>query len=276
MAGVRFREGVWAREGGRNVGKGGGGGGGWWKYDCVVDMDEEIGDHGLDEAIEALDKLLRYGAPCMVPSVYCPAAEGDLLGGVALMVRDLSSGSNFVELFHVGFAGPLPLPTELVSSLGSVLGEDSGVMLWLYLCAGRSGVVGGMGLASFPRADANSDALWLFLLFGGGSEDGVRDTLFLVTDKGVTEETEERALLVNLRANIRRGEIDSEMVLAALGALDMRGALVGVIRYPFFDDIWPEVLDPASLEASPLRNCLRTFSISASVRDIRSRRLRHL
>lgn len=103
----------------------------------------------------------------------------------------------------------------------------------------------------------------------------MRVILFLVTDNGVTEELE-RDPPVNLRAIIRRGDMDSEMALAALGALDIRGALVGVMRYPFFDDRWPEVLEPASLDASPLKKIRRTLSISASVRDMRSRKLRHL
>lgn len=268
VMGVTFCEGVWVREGGRRVGKGGSGG--WWKWDCDVDMDEVMGDHGLDDAIEALDKLLRYGVPCIVISALCPEADGGRLGGVALMVRALSSGSTFVELFHAGFGGPLLFPTEFVSSLGSVLGEDSGVRLWLYLCTGRSGVE---GVLAFPRTDANRDDFWLFLLFGGGSEEGVRVNLFLVTERGVTEA---RGPPVSLRANIRRGDIDSDIVLAALEALDMRGALGGVMRYPFFVDAWPDVLDPASLDASPLRKILRTFSISASVRVILSRKLRHL
>lgn len=124
-------------------------------------------------------------------------------------------------------------------------------------------------MASLPLTEENRDDFWLFLLFGGGSDDGVRDNLILVTESGAVEE---RALPVSLRANIRRGDMDSEMVLAALGALDIRGTLGGVARYPFLD----ETLEPASLDASPAKKILRTFSISASVRLILSRRFRHL
>lgn len=230
-----------------------------------------MGDHGLDETIDALDKLLLNGVPCTGKSPYCPAAEGDRLDGVPFIVRDLSSGSTLVELFHTGLRGPLLLPTEVVSSFESVPGEDSGVRLWLYLCTGCSGVEGGLVL--FPRTDEKKDDLWFFLPFMGGSEEGVRNNLFLLpTERG---EVDERVLPVNLRANIRRGDMDSEILLAVLPARDIRGALVGVAKYPFAVDLWPEVLEPASLEASLLKNILRTFSISMSVRFILSRRLRH-
>lgn len=230
--GESVREGVWEREGGRK-GKGGSGGG-CWKYDCVVDIDELMGDHGLDETIDALDKLLLYGVPCIGRSPYCPAAEGDRLGGVPFIVRDLSSGSTFVELFHTGFRDPLLLPTEVVSSFESVPGEDSGVRLWLYLCTGRSGVEGG-GLVLFPRTEEKKDDLWFFLPFIGGSEEGVRNNLFLLpTDRG---ELDERLLPVNLRANIRKGDTASEILLAALPARDIRGALIGVAKYPFVVDL---------------------------------------
>jgi hypothetical protein len=55
--GVIAREGVWAREGVLRVGIGIDG---WkWDDDCVVEPEEVIGDHGRDDAIEALEKLLR-------------------------------------------------------------------------------------------------------------------------------------------------------------------------------------------------------------------------
>jgi hypothetical protein len=50
-----FCEGVCGRDGDRNIGKGGGA----WRCEGVVD-DVVIGDQGLDEAIDALEKLLRY------------------------------------------------------------------------------------------------------------------------------------------------------------------------------------------------------------------------
>ena len=55
--GVLTREGVWAREGVLRVGTDTAG---WnWDDDCVVEPDEVIGDHGRDDAIEALERLLR-------------------------------------------------------------------------------------------------------------------------------------------------------------------------------------------------------------------------
>ena len=55
--GVIAREGVWAREGVLRVGIGMGG---WkWYDDCVVEPEEVIGDHGREDAIEALERLLR-------------------------------------------------------------------------------------------------------------------------------------------------------------------------------------------------------------------------
>lgn len=55
--GVIAREGVWAREGVLRVGIGMGG---WkWDDDWVVEPEEVIGDHGREDAIEALERLLR-------------------------------------------------------------------------------------------------------------------------------------------------------------------------------------------------------------------------
>ena len=55
--GVIAREGVWAREGVLRLMTGMCG---WnWDDDCAVETEEVIGDHGRDEAIEALDRLLR-------------------------------------------------------------------------------------------------------------------------------------------------------------------------------------------------------------------------
>jgi hypothetical protein len=55
-AGIIGRDGVWAREGGRKIGIGGG---------CVDDIDVEpddvIGDHGLDDTIDARERLRRCG-----------------------------------------------------------------------------------------------------------------------------------------------------------------------------------------------------------------------
>jgi len=55
--GVLAREGVWAREGVLRAGIGMGGCN--CDDECVVEPEEVIGDHGRDEAIEALERLLR-------------------------------------------------------------------------------------------------------------------------------------------------------------------------------------------------------------------------
>lgn len=60
---------------------------------------------------------------------------------------------------------------------------------------------------------------------GGGSDDGVR---LLFTVRGVTGAA--RVVPVILRANLRNGEIDREMVLAELLALDALELLGGVAR----------------------------------------------
>lgn len=85
---------------------------------------------------------------------------------------------------------------------------------------------------------------------------------------------------VILRANLRKGEIERErVILAALVPLDDRDPvvpLVGVARCPFLVEGVPEVLESWSLKVvSPIKNNLRVFSISVSVREIRSRRLFH-
>ena len=88
-------------------------------------------------------------------------------------------------------------------------------------------------------------------------------------------------LPVILRANLRKGEIERERdILEAVVPFDDRDPVVplvvGVARYPFFVEGVPEVLESWSLKpASPLKSNLRVFSISVSVREIRSRRLFH-
>lgn len=81
---------------------------------------------------------------------------------------------------------------------------------------------------------------------------------------------------VIFRANLLNGDMEPVM-LEELGALEALGALGGVARYPPRECVvCPDVLDPPSLGAeSPFRRSLRTDSISASVRDIRSRRFFH-
>jgi hypothetical protein len=136
---------------------------------------------------------------------------------VPLIRRVLSSGSTFVEPFHDGFWDPLLLSTEPHSAFISVLGEDWGVRLWLCRCVGRSGVTG-EGATLPARIEECKLVLWLFLLFGGGSEDGVRDILPLLTVRGVVDV---RPLLVSLR-NIRMGDMAPEMMPLALGVLVIR------------------------------------------------------
>lgn len=119
-------------------------------------------------------------------------------------------------------------------------GEESGVTLALYLCPGLSGVV---GVGAVERNPPNIDVRWrrLFCEEGGGSDDGVRERLFLLIVKGVT------VLPVILRANFLKGEIEREMVLAALPAREDLEPLGGVLRYPFREDVVTDTLDPFSL-----------------------------
>lgn len=83
---------------------------------------------------------------------------------------------------------------------------------------------------------------------------------------------------VILRASLRKGEIERERVILVV-PLDDRDPLVplvGVARCPFLVEGVPEVLESWSLKVlSPIKNNLRVFSISVSVREIRSRRLFH-
>jgi hypothetical protein len=152
--------------------------------------------------------------------------------------------------------------------------------MWL----GRLGVTG-----STPFEPANNDVLpfrnvWeIELKFelledtGGGSEEGVFGS-FLFTVKGVITAVGLEIfgfppLLdpVILLANFRKGDIDRESVPPPLSdpfslppprcSLEPLG---GVARYP-------DVLEPASLsEASAATRIFRAFSISVSVRAIRS------
>lgn len=107
---------------------------------------------------------------------------------------------------------------------------------------------------------------------GGGSVFGA----FLIVRGDVELDFE---FPVILRANLRKGEIERERDILAALALDDRDPLVplvGVARYPFFVEVVPEVLESWSLKlASPLRKNLRVFSMSVSVREIRSRRFFH-
>ena len=138
---------------------------------------------------------------------------------------------------------------------------------------GRSGVDGIGG--SDPRAVLpNKDAFCRRIVaVGSGSVCGA---FLTVRGDGVFD----FALPVILRANLRKGEIERERdILGAVVPFDDRDPLVplvGVARYPFFVEAVPEVLESWSLKpASPIKSNLRVFSISVSVREIRSRRLFH-
>ena len=78
-------------------------------------------------------------------------------------------------------------------------------------------------------------------------------------------------------ANLRKGDIDLESELVALGALlEALEMLGGVARYPFLvEDVTTDVEEPFSLGlSSPCSNILRTRSISKSVLVIRSLKVR--
>lgn len=202
---------------------------------------------------------------------YRPAVESRL-GVVGLTVSVRSSSPTFVELFHRCFSCRL-FTVEFASGL-EILGEESGVRLWLYLCVGRSGVTGSGG--GFPRKE-NTEVRWRRIV-GTGSDDGARDE-FLLMLRGVTGDGDGRVVPVIFRANFRNGDIDLEIVLEVLGArvCDDREPLGGVAKNPFRVDmdVVPDVLDPFSLGvASPLNRILRTPSISTSVLDIRSLKFR--
>ena len=140
---------------------------------------------------------------------------------------------------------------------------------------GRSGVDGVGGTA--PRAELpNKDALCRRIVaVGGGSVCGA----FLIM-RGGTDGELDFALPVILRANLRKGEIERERdkpgAEVPFDDRDPLEPLLGVARYPFFVEGVPEVVESWSLEpASPLKSNLRVFSISVSVREIRSRRPFH-
>lgn len=102
MSPAACREGVWARDGGRKVGSGG------WEEDWVVDPEEVSGDQGREEVIDVREILRLYGVPRGGTGgtssgwlLYVPVAEGARRGGVPFTVSERSSGSTFVELFHL-------------------------------------------------------------------------------------------------------------------------------------------------------------------------------
>jgi hypothetical protein len=182
-----------------------------------VDTEDVTGDHGREDAIEVRDKL-RLNTPLIevVISPYAPAADGDRLGGVAFTVDVRSSESTFVELFQRCFIGAEAEAVWVLELYTFVpRGEESGVRLRLYLCAGRSGVVG-VGVApdrNPPNIDVRLRRALFCELLGGGSDDGVRERLFLLIDNGVTVLA---VVPVILRANFLKGEIEREIVLPVL------------------------------------------------------------
>jgi hypothetical protein len=158
---------------------------------------------------------------------YIPAADGARLGGVPLIVKERSSCSTFVELFHRNL---LLLGRLLIVVFKSTLfarGDESGVRLRLCLCPGRSGGADAGG--SEPRI-VKIDVLFSRTLCEVivGSDDGTRRALLLLFASGVTGGV--RVVPVILRANFRNGEIDLDIEFPELGVFEDRGALGGVAR----------------------------------------------
>ncbi len=255
--------GVWEREGGRYIEYG-------VVEDCAV---EEVvtGDHGREEAIELRDRLRLYNAGIGgISSVEVRGRETDGLRGDCLIVP-LRSSSTLVELFHVGRL----LNVVLVSAF--LEGELSGVRLLLYLWEGRSGVVGVGGWP--PLKKWNTDDRWRRVR--DGSEEGIREREGLLDGIGVTlpgdgDFVPDPAAL-SLRAILRKGEIDREIVFELLGERPFFSPLGGVARYPFLDtDVTADWLEPPELRAEslPCRKNRRRLSISVSVLAIRSFKLR--
>jgi hypothetical protein len=114
------------------------------REDCVVDATDDVtGDHGLEDAIDALERLLLYGDSPLVEADIAPLKEGVIVpltnGPRCLIVPPRSSTpSTLVELFHFG----RPFTVGSVSGLLCIKEADSGVMLCECLCPGRSGVTG--------------------------------------------------------------------------------------------------------------------------------------
>lgn len=101
-------------------------------------------------------------------------------------------------------------------------------------------------MAAEPRIDENNE---VFCLRSIGSDEGARDVLTLLMERGVIGATGDRLFPVIFLANFRNGDIDLDIALVELPALEERDPLGGVARYPF--DVVPEALDPASLTESP-------------------------
>lgn len=199
--------------------------------------------------------------------------ETDGRRGDDLSVAIRSSSSTFVELFH---AGLLLLSVEFAcadaSSRSSFLeeGDDSGVRLCVCLCDGVKGVGGWLPMKLSIDDRCRS--------VRAGSEDGMRDEVLSATTGVVgAGDFVER---VSFRASLRNGEMDRDNVFV-LGERSFMGVgpMDGDVSKPFFVldfdfDVVPDVLDPASLNASPPMYIRCTASISLSVRAIRSLRFR--
>jgi hypothetical protein len=163
-----------------------------------VDVAEAVnGDHGLEDARELRDILLLPGKG---GTGGISLAENEWLRCVALarfrgalIVGTPSSGSSFVELFHLG---ALTL-TPCSSTTRRTEGDDSGVKLWLCLCRDRSGVI----VFVIELARGNREARCLS--FGAGSEAGSGLSTF--DEVGVVLPP-----LLNRLASFRNGDIDRD------------------------------------------------------------------
>lgn len=206
--GMWLEDGVRAREGGRKEGTGRGGALDDWE----LETEDEMGDHGREDAMEVRERLRLYGKDWSLP--YTPAEEGGLLG-VPLMVAFLLSFSTFVELFHLALFGRVSEGVLLRDNESPLLpGEFSGARLYVCLWDGRSGVTGVVGW--------DGRKAWrreLRLLREGSEEGATRRDPLLLMERGVTgsklfgdpdelfndPDEVEPAIL---RANLRSGDID--------------------------------------------------------------------
>lgn len=115
-----------------------------YSEDCVVDAPDDVtGDHGLEDAIDVLERLLLYGDSPLVEALIAPLNDGVMVplidGRRCFIVPPRSSTpSTLVELFHFG----RPFRVGSVSGALLIKAAASGLMLCEYLCPGLSGVTG--------------------------------------------------------------------------------------------------------------------------------------
>ena len=182
---------------------------------------------------------------------------------MALTVREGPSSSTRVELFQAG-RRPLRVELNAESALGPI-GEESGVRLWVCLWDGLSGVSG----KDCPLIRLNSEALCRKV--GAGSDDGVLVSSLGIG--GVSGIGDFEVLCLSLRASFRNGEIDRARGFPGLSPLDLEDCVLsgGVSKLGFCDrEVVADTLDPVSLGGSPTVKSFLTFSISLSVRAMRS------